>query len=519
MDTQVRTNEFFRAGGTLPPNAPSYITRPADNELFGQLMAGQFCYVLTSRQRGKSSLMIRTAERLRQAQITPTIIDLSGIGTHVSQNQWYLGIVTRLARELEFAIETEQWWRERAALSPIQRFIDFLRDVVLAEVSGHIVIFFDEIDSTLKIDFSDDFFAAIRAMYNLRATDPQYNRLTFVLLGVATPTDLIKDRNRTPFNIGHAIELQELSRDDVRPLQKELDQLYPGQGHRILDRIFHWTNGHPYLTQKLCSEIAEQAGVNWSNAEIDSLVHGLFFSQEARKESNIRFVRSSIEASPDRRQLLRLYRQVHEGKSIPEDERSPLQTRLRLIGLICVKDGILGVRNEIYRQIFDMAWIKASTPINWLQIASISAVLLALAALVTAIVLLQQQQAQKVAEQIAFASDKFRESSDADVQMSYLAAICDLQHDYEAQNLFFERLQGEQAALFDHVHAKEAGVSLVAVVRCLYPAIETRSQAEHKKTLGQAMSCALYYSGQAESTQLRVQIGYTGPCIEKQYNR
>ena len=70
--------------------------------------------------------------------------------------------------------------------------------MVLAELPGRVVIFFDEIDSTLKIEFSDDFFAAIRVMYNLRATDPQYERLTFVLLGVATPSIMVAPEMLAP---------------------------------------------------------------------------------------------------------------------------------------------------------------------------------------------------------------------------------------------------------------------------------------------------------------------------------
>src|SRR5262245_8740413 len=209
MTARTSATEIFRAGGTLHPDSPSYITRPADDELFQQIMAGQFCYILTSRQRGKSSLMIRTAERLRRAGAQVAIVDLSGIGALVTPEQWYLGFVQRLATELRLSLDIERWWRERAGTGPVQRFTDFLHDVVLARIAGPVVIFVDEIDSTLRLDFTDDFFAAIRVMYNLRASNPIYDRLTFVLLGVASPTDLIKDRNRTPFNIGEAIDLAE----------------------------------------------------------------------------------------------------------------------------------------------------------------------------------------------------------------------------------------------------------------------------------------------------------------------
>src|SRR5262249_21005758 len=157
--------------------------------------------------------------------------------------------LTRIRAGLRLTTDVEAWWGQHAHLSAPQRLAEFLRDVVLAEVAEPVVIFIDEIDTTLNLDFRDDFFAAIRAVYNARAAEPIYSRLTFVLLGVATPTDLIQDRERTPFNIGRRILLREFSYADAAPLQHGLDEQYPGEGDRILGRILDWTNGHPYLTQ------------------------------------------------------------------------------------------------------------------------------------------------------------------------------------------------------------------------------------------------------------------------------
>jgi hypothetical protein len=519
MEARTQTTDFFKAGGTLHPNAPSYIKRPADDELYQQLLVGQFCYLLTSRQRGKSSLMIRTAERLRQANFKTAIVDLSGIGTQVSREQWYLGIIKRLVVELGLSVDSERWWHAHQALSQVQRFIDFLHDVVLAKIGQRIVIFVDEIDTTLKLNFTDDFFAAIRSVYNLRASDPAYDRLTFVLLGVAAPADLIKDRNRTPFNIGYALDLQELSRDDARPFQDDLEQLYPGRGPGILDRVFYWTNGHPYLTQKICSEIAARSDSNWPDHQVDALVKQLFLTEDARKESNLHFVRSNIEASPARRQLLRLYQRVYEGRMVAEDERAALQKRLELSGLIRVEDGMLRVRNEIYRRVFDQAWIKANTPINWIQIASVTAVLFALLALVAAIVLILQQRAQTQVDQANFAIEQLRQSDDPDVQMSYLSVICSLAEDDQAQHIFIDWPPEKQQALFEQLHARDAGESLLTVVRCLSPAVEALPQIERRAAIAKAMSCALAHSGLADSKSLRERTGYIGACPEEWYGK
>jgi hypothetical protein len=505
--------DFFKAGGTLHPHALSYIKRPADDELFAQAAAGRFCYVLTSRQRGKSSLMIRTSERLRETGTRTALIDLSGLGTQVTREQWYLGIISRLTHDLCLSVDARRWWHERAALGPVQCFTDFLHDVVLAEIAGAVVIFIDEIDSTLKLDFTDDFFAAIRVMYNLRASNPEYDRLTFVLLGVATPADLIKDRNRTPFNIGYAIELQDFSREDTRPLQQAMEQLYPGQGQRILDRVFYWAKGHPYLTQKLCLTIAETPGDYGQDEQIDRVVERTFFSKEARTEDNLQFVRGSIMANPERDELVRLYRRVYGGEVVVEDERSAIQNRLKLIGLVHAERGILKVHNEIYRRIFDLAWIKEHMLASRQRRVTLAAVIVVIIALVGALGIVWQQRERDIDNQVALSASRFRESNDADVKMVYLARICDLQSATVAQDLFFKQAVSEQLRLFNEVKAKEAGDNLITVVRCLYPSVSAHYGASEQGTaLIQAMSCSLQRSGHAETRQLRRRIGYDGAC-------
>ena len=87
---------------------------------------------------------------------------------------WYLDFITELADELDIATDPEDWWQERSALGYVRRFNNFLRDVILTEIREQVVIFIDEIDTTLRLPFSDDFFAAIRATYNARASDPAF---------------------------------------------------------------------------------------------------------------------------------------------------------------------------------------------------------------------------------------------------------------------------------------------------------------------------------------------------------
>ena len=83
----------------------------------------------------------------------------------------------------------------------------------------------------------DDFFAAVRALYNARAEEDEVERLTFCLVGVALPSDLIADETRTPFNVGRAIPLQDFTRAEMAVMEGGLREASE-QAARAADPAF-----------------------------------------------------------------------------------------------------------------------------------------------------------------------------------------------------------------------------------------------------------------------------------------
>jgi WD40 repeat protein len=355
-------NYEYHLGGSLPVEASSYVMRQADLDFYTLLKAGQFCYVLNSRQMGKSSLRVRTMQRLQGAGFFCAFIDLTGIGKEeVTAEKWYAGIVQSLVSSCQFGkkFQWRNWWKEqREFLSPVQRLSLFIDEILLVEIEQNIVIFVDEIDRVLSQSFSlDDFFALIRFFYNRRVDEPKYQRLTFALLGVATPSDLITDKTQTPFNIGKAIALQGFQLHEVQPLTDGLTGKVSNPQEAIA-QILDWTGGQPFLTQKLCQLMIE-ASAKGTIPSVEELVKSRIIENwESQDEpEHLKTIRDRLLRNQQKAgQLLGLYQQILETVIIADG--SAEQTELRLSGLVVQQRGRLKVYNRIYAEVFNLEWVE-----------------------------------------------------------------------------------------------------------------------------------------------------------------
>ncbi|MBD2516064.1 AAA family ATPase [Nostoc sp. FACHB-973] len=359
----------YQIGGSLPMDAPTYVVRSADRHLYQALRHSEFCYILNARQMGKSSLMVRMMHYLQQEGFSCTAIDLTRIGSdNITPGQWYLGLAVELWQNFDLLdkVNLPVWWNEYKDLSPTQKLSQFIENILLKQVQREkIYIFIDEIDSVLGLNFSvNDFFALIRFCYNQRSINLEYRRLTFAFFGVATPSDLISDHKRTPFNIGQSIQLEGFKEDEVYPLGEGLKEKVSDAIaiRKVIREILHWTNGQPFLTQKLCKLIRNSSSVIPANIEaewIKNLVAtNLIANWESQDEpEHLRTIRDRILNSDLQvNKLLELYQQIlHQGETLSVD--SPEEKELLLSGIIIKQQGSLKVQNRIYQLIFDQSWI------------------------------------------------------------------------------------------------------------------------------------------------------------------
>lgn len=359
-------HSIYAVGGTVQASGGVYIRRQADEQLLKLCENGEFAYVLTARQMGKSSLMVRTSQELVKSSIRSVIIDLSQFGVHISPEQWYLGLLTTISDAFELKTDLLEWWERQAHLGLALRMVQFFERVVFAEVDSRIVVFIDEIDSTLGLSFTDDFYAAIRSMYNARATNSAFSRLSFVLLGVASPGDLISDPARTPFNIGQRVSLTDFVADETTPLADGLS-LTSTHAREVLAWVLKWTDGHPYLTQRLCNIIAEDGKTVWTESDIDLIVANTFLGHASQQDANLQFVRDMLTKRAPKPvgvlDLLQVYLEIRQAlRPVYDEEQSLLKSHLKLSGLVKNDANRLIVRNRVYAEVFDRHWVEEHFP-------------------------------------------------------------------------------------------------------------------------------------------------------------
>jgi len=354
----------YQVGGSLPADSPTYVERQADRDFYTGLKKGDLCYLFNCRQMGKSSLRVRTTEKLLADGFVCAVVDLSGI-TSDSLEEWYAGIINNIVNTLNLDDEFDffEWWEKNSLFTPNQKLSLFFEKIILEYIPNNIVIFWEEIDNIFKLPFeTDNFFAILRNCYEKRTTNPKLKRLIFALIGVTTPSDLIKNKRQSPFNIGQGIELGGLQLSNSQHLMTGFSGKFPDP-ELILKLVFSWTGGQPFLTQKLCKLVSDQLISIPEETEEESIEKLILDTiginwQAYDDPQHFKTISDRILYDEKRSgRLISLYQEILESGCVVTDDSSE-QIELRLSGLVVKRGGQLEVYNRLYTLIFSSQWIQ-----------------------------------------------------------------------------------------------------------------------------------------------------------------
>ena len=364
------TGEFFSVGAPLHAVRAGYVRRRADDLLYEAVVAGRYAHVIAPDRTGKSSLIASTLARLEANGFQVAVLDLEQIGDRdagTDAGRWYYSVAYRLLRQLRIRFDLQDWWQDKSVLSNRQRLLEFYAEIILGKLQQRIVVMVDAVQCIAHLPFGDQLLASIRAAHNARATDPDFARLTFVLLGECDPLSLVAEPELSPFNITQSITLGDFTRGDLDLFATELN-MDPGDAEVALDRVFYWTRGQPYLTQKLARAIAREGLQDDIVRQVDRIVGNQLAGRAAlHSEPHMSHIhREIVNDTKNVEGLLNLYGRIRKGIHVAADLGSNLQRRLMAVGLLVVDEaGDLAIRNRIYERVFSARWANENLPASW----------------------------------------------------------------------------------------------------------------------------------------------------------
>jgi WD40 repeat protein len=348
------------SGRTVKARALQYIRRQADAELLDHCQNARPAYILNSPHMGKSSLITHTAEQLNASSHHAIIIDLSQFPLPPREQEWFYHIVRILDDNLDLTTDVMSWWEKPSvfALPPHVRLIKLISEVILPEITAPLVLFIDEIERTVSLSFRGHFFEWLASLHESRATNSDLYRYSFVICGVATPSELIPEGGPLIFQWSHRVKLSDFTLNEALHLSEGLS-LPTDDANEVVEWVYRWTNGHPYLTQLLCQLLEEQHHKTWIEAEIDECVRHFIVSPQGLREPNFQFIRTAL-TEPDTQgvSLLKPYLDLLQGNLDSLRNNQPALEQLRLVGVLREDDQEIAIRNPLYEAVFPQEWVK-----------------------------------------------------------------------------------------------------------------------------------------------------------------
>ncbi|EKO3973972.1 AAA-like domain-containing protein [Vibrio fluvialis] len=338
---------------TIPPHL--YVERSADKQLRYIIEDMQRPgYVLVARQMGKTNLLFNARRNLESESRKFVYIDLSN--NFAKERECYKFIIESILDVLD-----DELWEIRSDIERISErtttdHVFYTKSLlkILRHLNKDLVIILDEIDALRTSEYSDNIFAVIRSNYFTRTNYPEFERLTYILSGVIEPKDLIKDRNKSPFNIGEKIYLDDFSRIEFNDF---ISKSKLNINKEIEDHIYSWTCGNPRLTFDICSDI-----------ESTILKNG-FIDKESIDDLIRRKYLTSFDIAPidHIRELVSDDREIQEAviklqsKDSNLDITDRIKNKLYLHGIISSddKDGEVYIKNRIIEESLNLSWIRS----------------------------------------------------------------------------------------------------------------------------------------------------------------
>ena len=359
------------------------VPRHQTGQLCEWLSQGGLVYLVGSRQIGKSTLAQTAVSKLRaekKASHSATI-DLEGT-VEIGSGSEFQQICSKLARELGLEQDYRHWQKAAGAVGGKLLWVHFLEDFLISRLDGRIVLVLDELDALANrhrapgspsdgdgphLGFNDEFLLALRSLHNAAASHEALRRLSFCLVGTRPPAWLVSNPKRTRMNIGKTLVLKDFTAEEAAGFMPHLEPV-AGRPQALLDEVLAWTAGHPLFTAEVIHALEQgnRVPLRGERGAVEAIVNRLYLddglaNHNALVDAGWRIQTDEPQAPAVRR--LETYELVLERGTIDYRAAEPIHLALILDGLLGIeeveKDRYLVPRNEIFRRVFDLDWVRA----------------------------------------------------------------------------------------------------------------------------------------------------------------
>lgn len=259
--------------GPVPLDSPFYVERPPSEELVYREVTQPGCVIRirAHREMGKSSLVLRLLNFAQKQGYRTVNLNCYQIDSDclVDLNKLLRCLCWRVARELNIEPNLDEMWDEEIGCKLSCSF--YLHNYLLKQIESPVVLVLNEVDRFFEYPhIAQEFFPLLRSWYEEARQDTNWQKLRLVVI-YSTEEYVKLDTNRSPFNVGLPIRLQEFTQQQVEELASRygLDWSNGNESEQIMWLV----GGHPALIRIALYYLCCQ-GIDFAELITESMSNG-----------------------------------------------------------------------------------------------------------------------------------------------------------------------------------------------------------------------------------------------------
>ncbi len=336
--------------GLMSPDSAFYVERyPVESRCYEEITRqGALIRIKAPSQMGKTSLMVRILQQAKQ-QTSPHEAQVSTIALSLQRAErsifadidkflrWFCASITR---KLQLPHNVEDYWSE--TFGSKSNCTAYFEDCILSEIEGCLVLALDQVDELFSYpEIADDFLTLLRSWYEEASYgeggNPLWTNLRLIIVH-STEVYIPLDINKSPFNVGLAIELQPFTLEQMKDL---IERYGLSLSENNISSLMALIAGHPYLTQQALYSLRKQE-LTFEELLITAATDsGIYANHLHRHLANLQ----------DHPELAEAYDLVIKS-STPIELEQLLAFKLHSMGLVNLQGNQVVSSCELYRQYF-----------------------------------------------------------------------------------------------------------------------------------------------------------------------